>query len=63
MVMPTPKAAAQTLRAIARGRRERIITGHGKFFVAFDRFAPWLLRALTARMAAIRTKDDTRKWE
>jgi short-subunit dehydrogenase len=63
LVMPTAKAAAQALRAIAGGRRERIITAHGKFFVALDRFAPWLLRWFTARMATIRAKDDTRKWE
>jgi short-subunit dehydrogenase len=63
LVMPTSKAASQALRAIARGRRERIITAHGKFFVTLDRFAPWLLRFLTARMTTIRAKDDTRKWE
>jgi short-subunit dehydrogenase len=63
LVMPTSKAASQALRAIAGGRRERIITAHGKFFVALDRFAPWLLRFFTARMATIRAKDDTRKWE
>jgi short-subunit dehydrogenase len=63
LVMPTPKAAGQILRAIARGRRERVVTGHGKLVVALTRFAPWMLRALTARMATIRAKDDTRKWE
>lgn len=63
LVMPTSKAASQALHAIARSRRERIITAHGKFFVALDRFAPWLLRFFTARMATIRAKDDTRKWD
>jgi short-subunit dehydrogenase len=63
LVMPTAKAASQALRAIARGRRERIITAHGKFFVAIERLAPWILRAGTARASAIRPKDDTRKWE
>jgi short-subunit dehydrogenase len=63
LVMPTSKAAAQILRAIARGRRERIITAHGKFFVAIERFAPWILRAGTARASVIRPKDDTRKWQ
>jgi short-subunit dehydrogenase len=63
LVMPTSKAAAQTLRAIARGGRERIITAHGRLFVAMERFAPWILRGATARAAAIRPKDDTRKWE
>jgi short-subunit dehydrogenase len=63
LVMRTSRAAAQTLRAIARGGRERIITVHGKLFVALERFAPWILRGATARAAAIRPKDDTRKWE
>jgi short-subunit dehydrogenase len=63
LVMPTPKAAEQILSAIARGQRERIITRHGKIFVAIERFAPWFLRAFTARASPIRTKDDTRKWD
>jgi short-subunit dehydrogenase len=63
LVMPTSKAASQALKAIARGRRERIITAHGKLFVAIERFVPFILRAGTARASAIRPKDDTRKWE
>lgn len=47
-------AVAQMLRAIARGQREVIITGHGKLFVALERFAPWVLRAAAHRMAATR---------
>src|SRR5947207_13309124 len=34
VVMDTAKAARQMLRAIARGKREAIITGHGKALVA-----------------------------
>ncbi len=63
MVVPTPVAVREILRAVARGKRERIITGHGKVLVAIQRYVPWGLRALTARKATIRTKDDTRKWE
>jgi short-subunit dehydrogenase len=63
MVVPTPVAVREILRAVARGKRERIVTGHGKVIVAVTRFAPWMLRALNKRMATIRTKDDTRKWE
>jgi short-subunit dehydrogenase len=63
MVVPTPKAVREILRAVAKGKREQIVTGHGKVIVAIERFAPWLLRTGTARTAAIRTKDDTRKWE
>src|SRR5271169_3608813 len=62
LVVPTPVAVREILRAVARGKRERIITGHGKVLVAVERFAPWMLRALTARMATIRPKDDTRNW-
>src|SRR5579862_9394335 len=63
MVVPTPKAVREILRAVAKGKREQIVTGHGKVIVAIQRFAPWILRAATSRTAAIRTKDDTRKWE
>ncbi len=62
LIVSTPKAVREILRAVARGERERIVTGHGKVLVAIERFAPWMLRAVTARMSAIRTKDDTRKW-
>ena len=63
MVVPTPKAVREILRAVARGKREQIVTGHGKVIVAIQRYAPWILRTGTSRVAAIRTKDDTRKWE
>jgi short-subunit dehydrogenase len=62
MVVSTPVAAREILGAVARGKRERIVTGHGKVLVAIERFAPWMLRALTARIATIRPKDDKRKW-
>jgi short-subunit dehydrogenase len=52
LVMPTDKAVKDILRAIARGKREAIITGHGKIIVAIERFAPWVLRAATRGMAA-----------
>jgi short-subunit dehydrogenase len=42
----TPKAARKILSAVARGKRERIITLHGKIYVAIERFAPWLNRAI-----------------
>ncbi len=53
LVMRTDAAARQILRAVARGRREAIITGHGKALVAVARFMPWALRGL-GRMAARR---------
>jgi short-subunit dehydrogenase len=52
LVMDTPKAARQILRAVARGRREAIITRHGKVLVALERFAPWVIRMVGKRMAA-----------
>ena len=49
--MSTEKAARHILRAVARGKREAIITGHGKALVAAERFMPWLFRVIGARMA------------
>jgi short-subunit dehydrogenase len=63
MTVSTPKAVREILHAVARGKREQIVTGHGKVLVAIERFAPWLMRAFTARTPTIRTKDDTRKWD
>src|SRR6266852_9704617 len=48
--MPTPQAARQILRAVARGKREQIITFHGKVFVAIERFLPWFNRTFASRM-------------
>lgn len=52
LVMSREKAARQILRAVARGKREAIITGHGKFAVAVERFLPWVLRVAGRRIAA-----------
>ena len=52
LVMSTPKAARQILRAVALGKREAIVTTHGKILVAVERFAPWLIRAAGRKMAA-----------
>lgn len=48
--MSTRQAARKILRAAARGKRERIITLHGKLFVALERFMPWVNRAVARRM-------------
>jgi len=50
--MGTEKAARKILRAVARAKREEIITPHGKFFVALERFMPWVIRAAGRKMAA-----------
>src|SRR6266849_7625899 len=52
LVMRTEKAARQILRAIAGGKREAIITGHGKALVFLERFMPWVVRAEGRKMAA-----------
>ena len=52
LVMPTDKAVRQILRAIAKGKREAIITGHGKALVFLERFMPWVIRAFSTKIAA-----------
>lgn len=52
LVMSAEEAVRQILRAVARGKREAIITGHGKFLVALERLAPWVIRAAGRRIAA-----------
>jgi short-subunit dehydrogenase len=49
--MSTEKAARQTLRAVALGKGEAVITGHGKVLVALERFMPWVIRAVSRKMA------------
>jgi short-subunit dehydrogenase len=48
----TSKAVHQILRAVAQGKREVIVTGHGKVLVVLERFAPWAIRAVGRRLAA-----------
>jgi len=50
--MSTERAAKKILRAVARGKREEIITLHGKMFVALERFMPWVNRAIGRKIAA-----------
>jgi short-subunit dehydrogenase len=52
LAMSTEKAVRQILRAVALGKREAIITGHGKILVALERFFPWINRAIGRKMAA-----------
>jgi short-subunit dehydrogenase len=47
--MPAEKAARQIVTAVARRRRERVITGHGKAAVFLQRHVPWLLSSLIRR--------------
>jgi NAD(P)-dependent dehydrogenase (short-subunit alcohol dehydrogenase family) len=43
IVMPAATAARKIVRAIGRGRREIILTGHGKLAVFLQRHFPWVL--------------------
>lgn len=52
IVADTPGVCRQILRAVAAGRAEAIVTGHGKLLVLIERFAPWIIRAAARRMAA-----------
>ena len=57
LVMRTDKAATQILQAIAKGKREAVITGHAKLAVFFERFLPSLLHRILREMQARRIKD------
>jgi short-subunit dehydrogenase len=52
LVVSRQRAVRQILRAVARRRREAVITGHGRILVGLERFAPWVMRAVGRRMAA-----------
>ena len=54
LVMSRRRAVSHMLRAVARGKREVIITRHGKLFVWLERFAPWVLRFAARQLAASR---------
>lgn len=45
----TVRAARETLSAIAHGRREKIISAHGKLLVGIVRIAPWIVRVANRR--------------
>ena len=51
MAMPVEKAAAQVVRAIARGRREIILGFRGRWFVRLGRWFPGLMDGIMRRMA------------
>jgi short-subunit dehydrogenase len=43
LVMPAARAARQIVSAVARRRREAVITAHGRVTVFLNRHAPWLV--------------------
>jgi short-subunit dehydrogenase len=59
LAVSTDRAVHQILRAVAKGKREQIVTGHGRILVALQRFAPWVIRATSARLMAKRPRSQT----
>jgi short-subunit dehydrogenase len=57
LLVPTATAARQIVRAIARRRREIVITGHGKLAVFVQRHAPWLV-ARVVRAFGVRSRPE-----
>lgn len=53
----TARAVRQILVAVAKGKREQIVTGHGRILVFLQRFAPWVIRAVGARLMAKPHRD------
>ncbi len=62
LVMPAAAAARQIVRAVARRRRETVVTGHGKVAVFLQRHAPWLV-AWGIRRFGIRGRREPRSVE
>ena len=52
LALGTSKAVRQILKAVAHGKREQIVTAHGKFLVLVERLAPWMIRAVAQRLGA-----------
>jgi short-subunit dehydrogenase len=50
-------AARHIVRAVARRRREAVITGHGRAFVFLNRHAPWLTAAVI-RTFGVRSRGE-----
>jgi short-subunit dehydrogenase len=57
LLMPTARAARQIVNAVARRRREAVITAHGRAFVFLNRHAPWFTTAVI-RTFGIRSRGE-----
>jgi short-subunit dehydrogenase len=57
LLVPVATAARPIVRAVARRRREVVITGHGKLTVLVQRHAPWLIAA-AVRGFGIRSRPE-----
>ena len=61
LIVPAARAARQIVRAIARRRREVVITGHGKLGVFVQRHAPWLVAAVIRTMGVRSRPEPVRR--
>jgi short-subunit dehydrogenase len=57
LIVPTHVAARAIVRAIARRRREAVITGHGRITVFLERHAPWLIDWVVGRFG-VRSRGE-----
>ncbi|HZW75123.1 MAG TPA: hypothetical protein VFF43_16375, partial [Caldimonas sp.] len=60
LIVPTDRAARHIVRAIARRRREVVVTGHGKVFVFLHRHAPWLT-SIVIRTFGVRSRGEPKR--
>jgi short-subunit dehydrogenase len=60
LLVPTGTAARQIVRAVARRRREVVITGHGKLAVFMQRHAPWLVARFVRAFGVKSRPEPTR---
>jgi len=57
LIVPTQVAARAIVRAIARRRREAVITSHGRITVFVERHAPWLIDWVVGRFC-VRSRGE-----
>lgn len=60
LIMPAATAARHIVRAVARRRRESVITRHGQLTVFLQRHVPWLVRAVVGRFGVRSRREPGR---
>ena len=60
LIMSADRAARRIVRAVARRRREIVVTGHGKVAVFLHRHAPWLTSA-AIRTFGVRSRGEPKR--
>ena len=61
LVMPADAAAREIVNALARRKREQVVTFHGKVFVFLERHVPWLVAHLAGLVDADKRADRKRE--